>query len=228
MADARQDDSEQIRTISSGQGAIVANRGNAASVADAARRSRRRRQQPIRGRRREPEFQMDRRLLIGIIVAVLAVVSIIGFIAFRAVRSILEADVGAAEGARIERTELDLADGDASVEYDGYLYSVQQTEGGNALVRTAAEGGEPLVLAELAGSPVALVLYDGSFIVGENVGSGWDVVVYTMGEGSMMSALVDADGNPVAGEGVLSGMSLEGDELALAFEEGQALRVPLR
>lgn len=229
MADPRQNSGEPIRTISAGQGAVVADRANASQVADAARRNRRRRQKTPTPSRREPEFQTDRRLFIGLAVAALTVVAIIFFLASRAVHSVLDADGGAGEGERTERVELDLSNSsEQSIAYDGYLYAVQEVGGSFALTRTAADGGEPLVLADLAGSPVALVLYDGAFIIGENLGSGWDVVAYTMSDGSMASALIGTDGEPVAGEGLLVSMGLEGDELVLSLENGQSLRTPLR
>ena len=224
-------------TLSSGQGAVTANRGNAADVAE---RSRARRKRTATSSQRlsqqarrnvsahDTRIQTNRRLFVGIGVAAALVVLVVGFLGWRALSS-LPSEVEVPEDAgRTERTAVDLAQDDATgIEYDGYVYTTRESGGQYSFVRTTEDGSEPLELFKLEGTPVSIVLYDGAFVVSENTAAGWDVMAYMLGDGSVASALVGADGNPVAGEGALVSAALDGDDLVLETQDGTTLSVPL-
>ena len=77
-----------------------------------------------------------------------------------------------------------------------------------------AEGAKPTVLGELKGTPVALVLYDGTILMPENLSDGtWDVAAYTIGLN--WSELMGADGKPQGGNGVVTDGTLDGSVLRL-------------
>ena len=162
--------------------------------------------------------------------AAFIVVAALSFVGCRAIRSIANIQADPFASDRVERTEVEMGQGaqEASIEYDGFLYSLRRTDVGASLVRSSSADSEPLELLSLAGDPVSLILYDGAFVIAENTASGWDVMAYQMGDGSLASALVDGDGNPVAGEGSLASAVLDGDELVLTTADGQAVRVSLR
>ena len=161
-------------------------------------------------------------------IAAALVVLVVGFLGWRALSS-LPSEVEVPEDAgRTERTAVDLAQDDATgIEYDGYVYTTRESGGQYSFVRTTEDGSEPLELFKLEGTPVSIVLYDGAFVVSENTAAGWDVMAYMLGDGSVASALVGADGNPVAGEGALVSATLDGDDLVLETQDGTTLSVPL-
>lgn len=229
-------------TLKSGQGAVTANRSNAADVAEVSRASRTKQVRQAQGSRklsqaarknvstrRDTPIQTNRRLFVGLGIAAALFVAIGLFLGWRALNS-LPAQVDLPEDAgRTERTEVDLSQEDATgIEYDGYVYTTMESGGSYSFVRTTADGNDPLELFRLAGAPVSIVLYDGAFVVAENTASGWDVMAYGLGDGSVPSELVGADGNPVTGEGTLVSATLDGDELVLVTEAGDKTSVPLR
>lgn len=229
------EDTTAFATIRSGEGAVITNRETAGNTVSTVREShtgaipgaaQSRRltaaaQKNVRPR--NERLQTSKRLFAILGVAALVVVLIIGFLVIRAVNS---ANRAQDDGGRVERTAVAPEE---SVSYDDYNYSVQQGDDGvYSFVRTLGEGGEPLALFTLEGTPVQLVLCDGAYLIPENLPDGtWDVVAYTMGDGSVTSKLADADGNPVTGEGTLVSAELEGSELVLTDDAGATTRVPL-
>ena len=224
-------------TLSSGQGAVTANRGNAADVAEVSRASRRAKASSSRklsqaARRNvaghDTQIKTNRKLFVGLGVAAALVMLVLGFLGWRALAS-LSGEIGVTEDAgRVERTEVDPQAESQGIEYDGYLYSTRESGGSYSFVRTTEDGADPLELFKLSGTPVSIVLYDGAFVVAENTASGWDVIAYMLGDGSVASELVGPDGSPVAGEGTLASATLEGDDLVLVTEDGSKTSVPLR
>lgn len=225
------DDTTAFATLGSGEGAVITNRETAGNTVNAVRDSHTGATQSRRltaaaqknVRSRKVRLQTNKRLFVGLGVAALVVVLIVGFLVIRAVNS---ANRLQDDGGRVERTAV--APGE-SVSYDDYSYSVQQGDDGTySFVRTLGEGGDPLALFTLEGTPVQLILYDGAYLIPENLPDGtWDVVAYTMGDGSVTSQLADTDGNPITGEGTLASASLDGNELVLTDDSGATTRVPL-
>lgn len=224
-------DTTAFSTLGSGQGAVISSRETAADAAAAARGGRA--AGPAQSRRlaaaarrnvrpRRERLQTNRRLFVCLGVAALAVVAVVAFLVVRAVNS---TNAPADAGERVERT--DVAP-DESVSYDDYTYSIEQgPDGSYSFVRTQGDG-EPLALFVLEGEPVQLVLCDGAYLIPENLPDGtWDVVAYTMGDGSVTTQLANPDGSPVTGEGRLASAALEGSELVLTDEAGSVTRVPV-
>ena len=223
-----------LPTLEAGEGAVVATRDNAADAAEAAIASRHatgaKKRMSAKARphveRAEQDVEINPALVAGIAVAALAVIALVAFLVSRALSSApAPQDPNAPGEPQIERTTVT---SDDAIDYDGYTYAFRQDPGGAyALVRTA-ESGEPLSLMQLSGTPVEIVLYDGAFVIPENLADGtWDIMAYSLADGSMSSQLVNADGAPVTGEGVISAATLDGTDLVLELEGGGQQRIPL-
>lgn len=222
-------------TISGAQGAVTANRGNAAEAARAtkgrrargARRSKR--LSAAAGRnvsRREvalDDSQHSRKVTVALFVAAAVVVALVSFLLVRAWNSTSNEPE---PSTRVERTD---AKADQAVSYDGYSYSIQETSGKYAFVRTSGDDSDPLTLFELAGEPVGIVLCDGAYCIPENLSDGtWDVMAYAMGDGSVATQLMGSDGKAVTGTGKLKSAALDGTDLVLTDESDNQTRVPLK
>lgn len=223
-----------LDTIEAGEGAVVATRDNAADAAEAAIASRHASgaQKRMSAKRRprveraEEDVQVNPAVVAAIAVAAVAVIALIAFLVSRALSSApVPEDPNVPDEPAIERTSVT---SDESLEYDGYTYGFRQDpSGAYALIRTA-ESGEPLSLMQLSGTPVEIVLYDGAFVIPENLANGtWDIMAYSLADGSMGSQLVNAEGNPVTGEGAIATANLDGTDLVLELEGGGSQRVPL-
>ena len=222
-------------TISGAQGAVTANRGNAAEAARAtkgrrargARRSKR--LSAAAGRnvsRREvalDDSQHSRKVTVALLVAAAVVVALVSFLLVRAWNSTSNEPE---PSTRVERTD---AKADQAVSYDGYSYSIQETSGKYAFVRTSGDDSDPLTLFELAGEPMGIVLCDGAYCIPENLSDGtWDVMAYAMGDGSVATQLMGSDGKAVTGTGKLKSAVLDGTDLVLTDESDNQTRVPLK
>jgi hypothetical protein len=216
-----------FQRLSSGQGAVIPTRDNAASAAEAARSSLQAAPRPRVSTGRAPRpvqrIQTDRRLFVvlGIVAVVIVVVL---FVLFRNAYESTGSD--AASTTQVEQTQVSA---DSTVDYGGYVYGVaEQADGTYALQRTAEGSSTPLVLAQLDGTPVALVLYDGVFLVPQNRSdSTWDVLCYVMGDGSIPTQLIDADGATVGGSGSISSATLDGSNLLLTDAGGKQTKADL-
>ena len=111
--------------------------------------------------------------------------------------------------------------------FDGYDYCVSQREdGGYSFERVT--GQEPLSLVDLPGTPIGLLFYNGTFYMPENLEDGtWDVMCYTLGDGSMGTPYMGEDGEPIGGEGELASASIEGDQLVVATDAGEEATLQL-
>lgn len=125
---------------------------------------------------------------------------------------VTEANVGIGEG----------------VEFGGYTYSIRETDVGTfVFTRLAAGNSDPYVLFELVGRPTSLHLGQGTFLIPENTAEGWDVVAYTMGDGSEAIYVVDANGEKISGPGAIESAVIEGSNLVLTDSEGTVHTIPL-
>ena len=127
-----------------------------------------------------------------------------------------------------ERTE---ATTDKSVEFDGNKFMLDKGEDGAYLLVSQPLEGQTTQLSQhfkLEGTPVSLVLFDGSFIIAENLSDGtWDVISYMVSDGSVASKLVDGDGKPVGGTGKVISSTLDGENIKLELEDGQVVETSL-
>lgn len=134
-------------------------------------------------------------------------------------------DPNVVDAGRVEQTQ---AEPGVPVHYDGYDYAtVAASDGGYDFVRTSTSGSDPLVLFHLEGTPVGVVLFEGAFLVPENLDGSWDIVAWVMGDGSVPTKLVDADGESVVGTGSVSSAVLDGSSLLLTFADGATQSIPL-
>ena len=114
-----------------------------------------------------------------------------------------------------------------SVFYNGFTYGLGQGDNGWEFTRTP-DGGTASALFSFSGTPVSIVLFQGTFYVAENLPDGtWDVICYVVADGSTSAQLLGSDGNPVTGQGSLSSSSLDGSSLVLVDEAGGQTQVPL-
>ncbi len=114
------------------------------------------------------------------------------------------------------------------IQYDGYNYVVTQGDDGAwNFVRTSSTNSDPLVLFTFPGTPTGLILFNSAFIIPENLEGSWDVVAWTMGDGSVPSLLANEDGSSVGGAGQIASVALDGSTLAITLADGSTQSVPL-
>lgn len=214
-----------ISTLVSGQGAVLHDRDSAAEAASAARSNFRKAghgrlrkgARPAVKHRDQPKPRLSRPAVIGIcvgagVVAVLIVVLVVALINTPST----SLSGGGGQSQRVEQVQDDALDG---IEYGGYTYSVRQDDdgAGYSFVRAGKADAQPQVLFQLQGTPVTVVLYNGAFVIPENLDGKWDVVSWVMGDGSVAAELAHEDGTPVAGDGTLASAKLDGSNLVLTF-----------
>ncbi|MGN8689289.1 hypothetical protein ACTND8_05215 [Atopobiaceae bacterium HCP3S3_F7] len=117
----------------------------------------------------------------------------------------------------VEQTQSSVAE---PISYRGNTYALAQADDGSfSLVVSGGGADSKTDLGKLAGTPVAFVLYDGAFVVPENLSDGtWDVAAYTIGSG--WSVIVDQDGNECKGSGTIRSASLAGSSLEMETDSG--------
>lgn len=221
-------------TISSSEGAVLHDRETASEAADAARSNLRRgpgqriqksRRPQVQGRTRSAK--MSRPVAIGVAVMALVVVgAIVAFVATSLAGPSTSLEGDPEDTQRVEQVQADKSDG---ILYDNYTYACNEDkdQGGYAFVRYAQGSNEPLVLFQLQGTPVTEVLYNGAFVIPQNLGESWNVVAWTMGDGSEPTALTNEDGSPVEGDGSIASATLDGSNLVLSFDNDATMTVPL-
>lgn len=124
-------------------------------------------------------------------------------------------------GQTVEQTVVGAAD---TIDYLGVSYALVERVGGYALAESK-NGGQFVSLGDIPGEAAALVLFDGTLIIPENLSDGgWDVLAYTIGSG--WSKIMDQDGNEQAGKGTISEARLDGSTLRLVVD-GTSADVPL-
>ena len=216
--------------LKAGEGALITTRANHAEGAEAAlgKHGGKGASKRLSGAHKpqveanRPKIKTDKRIIAGLTVAALAVIAALGFVFWRAMGS-----TGAAtpETSIVEQAAIDPSE---SFNYGGYDYALTQVNGAkHALTRTASGASEPLVLMELEGTPVAMILYKGAFLIPENLENSWDVMAYTLGDGSMPSRLVDSTGSDFVGTGMLVSAELEGNRLVLVDDQSRTVTTPL-
>ena len=153
----------------------------------------------------------NRTLIIMVVVALLVIAGIV----FGAVHVLNSARIASEQAGQVERT---VVPADGSVKLRDTTYTLAKQDKGYVLTATRdGAGPNPTVLGELHGTPVALVLYDGTILIPENLDDGtWDVAAYTIGLN--WSKLMGQDGNPQGGKGVVTDAVLDGSVLRLTVD----------
>lgn len=171
---------------------------------------------------RDIEVKSNKRVFIVLGIAAFIVVAIVGTLLVRALISMDRPH----ETPVVEQTQ---AAADGSIEYRGTTYAIAQQESGPyALVSTSEGSQNAAVVLELAGTPVALILYNTVFVIPENLPDGtWDLIAHPLGGGSVTQQVTDADGNPIIGTGEISSATLDGDGIQISTTAGEELTISL-
>ena len=166
----------------------------------------------------EPHF--NKKMLIALIVGALAVIVLVVMLFIR-VLSAPKPGTGAT--AVVEQTAVPA---DETISYRGATYALVENVEGYALAESREGGnGQYTMLGDVPGTPVELVLFDGTLVIPENLPNGtWDVLAYTIGSG--WSQIMDSQGNVQAGNGTISEAVLDGSKLRLVVD-GATVEVPL-
>ena len=153
----------------------------------------------------------NRTLIIMVVVALLVIAGIV----FGAVHVLNSARIASEQAGQVERT---VVPADGSVKLRDTTYAIVKQDKGYVLTATKdTAGATSTVLGELNGTPAALVLYDGTILIPENLDDGtWDVAAYTIGLN--WSKLMGQDGNPQGGKGVVTDAALDGTSLRLTVD----------
>lgn len=172
------------------------------------------------GRKPDGSQPMDKRVIALIIVGALVAIALMV--------SLVVGIFSASQTARdVSQTVEKMAVGfNESISYRGAAYELVEGDKGYQLVeRSESSDGEQVVLGDLDGTPVCLVLYDGTLLVPENLKDGnWDVMAYTIGSG--WSNLMGQDGEPCGGKGTITEGQLESTSLRLVVD-GEGVSIPL-
>lgn len=218
-----------FQRISAGQGATMETRDNVEEIVDhtsswhAIPSDERRLQGSNRPavKSRQTRTRGNRKLFIGITVAVVVIV----VAALLATGSLL-GPKGSTGGSGQPTTEQ--TDSAGTVTASGTTYALRQQSDGKYALVSWPEGSasdDPTVYFEFDGSPVQLILYQDTIIIPENTDSGWDVIAYTMGIGSVGTQVVDEQGNPVQGQGQIQSAQLVGTTLTVTDSTGASTEV---
>ena len=150
-----------------------------------------------------------------LIIMVVVVLLVIAGIVFGTVHVLNSARIASEQTAQVERTVVPM---DGSVKLRDTTYAIVKQDKGYVLTATKdTAGATSTVLGELNGTPAALVLYDGTILIPENLDDGtWDVAAYTIGLN--WSKLMGQDGNPQGGKGVVGDAVLDGTALRLTVD----------
>lgn len=215
-----------FRKLSGGEGAVLTSRDNAEEAAAAARshmqRKGRRGSVRLQGRNRpkvshnSQGLQVNRNLFIGIAIAA-AVVVIALVVVFS---SALNSATQSGDGTSAQNQEQQQVASNDYLTYHGQNYGLVNTDSGWVLAQLDENGAYKATMVQLAGTPVSLALYNGAFIIPENLEGTWDVIAYVPADGSMASAVVGSDGNPVGGDGQISEAKLDGSDLVITTDSG--------
>ena len=164
-------------------------------------------------------------IALAIAVAVLAVVVLVWVLVLLAMSPAQDAPAAAAttEAAPSEA----VASTGQTVQLNSYTYGLgQQADGTWAVERKSGDDMVPEF--GLAGTPVSLVMWQGSIYVPENLPDGtWDVISRAVVDGAVAGQLEDADGNPYTGEGTIVSAELDGSSLVLTDDAGSQTTIPL-
>jgi hypothetical protein len=154
-----------------------------------------------------------------VVLAILLVAVLIGAAGFLFFGNVLNS---VRPGGKEPGVEQAVVDPGSSVAFGGYTYSLSQDQSGAwSVVRKLDDGTGATALFALPGTPFKLVLWKDTILVPENLADGWDVMVYTIADGSEPARYALPDGTPVGGQGTLADVRLEGDTLTLTDADGQ-------
>ena len=207
--------------LGSGEGARLTTRDNATEAREAAVISRehvgdRRLRKASRPQvaSHQTKTKGNRRLFVGLGIAVVVVIAL-GFFLLHGILNTI--DKQPEKPSQVEQTQVPT---DQPITYNDATYRIAQQDDGTYALTRAYGDGEATALFTLSGTPVQLVLCNGAIILPENLDGTWDVIAYTLGDGSVPVQVADKDGNPVSGEGSITSVALEGTVLHVTADSG--------
>ncbi len=214
--------------LDAGKGAVITNRSNAASTTGsfppidenmikASRRAQEKRKKQSRRRTSKKSISF----IIGLVLALIAVI----YIMFSSpAEDTLQQTPGQAPEQRVKVAQ------DGEVEFRGSIFSLSESKGTWELVSRPKSGeGDVRKYLTFEGKPVSLILYEGGFIIPEDLPNNtWDVVTYTVSDGSVVSKLLDSSGKPVGGSGKVTKAEVSGDNLNLTLDSGKTQSIKLK
>lgn len=170
----------------------------------------------------EVRMQVNRRLFIGIAIAVAVVITIGAFF----FNSLLNNSTQQTDNStQIDQTQVAP---DQSITYNDDVYTLTtQDDGSYALSVQTQDSDQQRAIFTLDGTPVQLVLYNGAFIIPENLDGSWDIIAYTVADGSVPAQVTGTNGNPITGEGSITSVQLDGATLRITDENSSVTEVAL-
>ncbi len=213
--------------IDAGEGAVITNRSNAASntgnfpaidekMLKASRRAKLKKQAGT--------HQKNPKKSLALIIVLVAVFFGIMYVMFNSPSEEVVQKTPQVAEQRVKVAQ------DGEVEFRDFIFGLSDSNGTWELVGRPKSGeGEVRKYLTFEGTPISLILFEGGFIIPENLSNGtWDVVTYTVSDGSVVSKLVDSSGKPVTGTGKVSKAEVSGDTLKLTLESGKTENIKLK
>ncbi len=226
-------DTSAFDTISSGEGAVLHDRDSASEAAHAARSNYRSgsgqriaasKRPQVKSRQNRAKLSRPVMIALAAVAVLLVIVVVIFAVVLQPSTSLQTDDT---TPTRAEQVQAD--DQTKGISYDGYTYACALDDDGASysFVRYASGSSDAMVLFQLQGTPVTEVLYNGAFVIPQNLGNTWNVVAWHIGDGTASTQLTQEDGSALEGDGSISSASLEGSNLLLNFDNGATMTVPL-
>jgi uncharacterized protein YpmS len=210
-----------LHTLSAGQGARITTRKNASKAASNARR-----RAEQRTAARHPEHHSIGRTVLVVLISIVALLAIVALVKFLSIPSSQDQGTDTQTDETSEPQQVQTST-DGQVSYMGVTYSIEQQDEGYAIVATDSAGSSSVVFT-ISGEPVALILYNSVIVVPENLSDGtWDVIAYTLGDGSLPLQVTDSSGNPVTGQGTITSATLDGSVVHVTCSDGTTTDVAL-
>ncbi len=212
--------------LDAGEGAVITNRSNAASTTGSFA--------PIDARRLNAakRASMSRQAHSAKLTPKKAFILLVSFIAFFAGLYHLtfnQPEDVVSQSTQTSEQRVKVAQ-DGEVEFRDFIFSLSKSDDSWELIGRPKSGeGEVRKYLTFEGTPVSLILFEGGFIVPENRSDDtWDIVTYTVSDGSIPSKLSDAQGNPIIGKGKVASAEVSGNSLNMTFEGGGTKSLSLK
>lgn len=221
---------EDIETLRSGQGARLTTRNNASEAADRAREQARRRSAHSRGTSRDRDKVKVTGRSVALIAVAVLLLALVAFVVAQCDKS-AAAPEPAPEEQQTDQQPVEDAQQQATTEdavtYQGVTFSLEQASDGTYVVMADDGANAKSEVFGVSGTPVALMMYNGTIVVPENTSDGWDVVAYMLGSDALPTLVVGSDGNPVGGSGQIQSATLDGSTIHVTDSAGATVDVAL-
>ncbi len=212
--------------LDAGEGAVITNRSNAASTTGSFPPIDPQQLKAVRRANSRSSVQTQKRSIkktIALIIGLLFVFVGIMFVMFSSPSE------ESTKSVQVPEQRVKVAQ-DGEVEYRDFIFSLSEANGKWELIGRPKTGdGEVRKYLTFEGVPVSLILFEGGFIIPENLPNNkWDVVTYTVSDGSVVSKLMDSSNKPVTGDGKVTKAEVSGNTLTLDFESGTHKSINLK